>query len=113
MPNLAKRFTFYTKYLNLSSKCSKFRFKTFQNKNKIKFKYLNFDIFKGFLILIEFDKLGRKIRQIRPICLLSLSFKKTQLPYTHVIKNNVQSRKLRNFESNNVHVFAENNCNVT
>ena len=40
-----------------------------------------FDIFKGFLILTEFGKFalakyGRKIRQIRLICQLSLSFKK-------------------------------------
>ena len=49
----ANMFTFYTKYLNLSSKCSKFKFKTFQN--KIKFKKFNFDIFifKEFLILTE------------------------------------------------------------
>ena len=33
----------------------------------------NFDIFKGLLILTEFVKFGRKIRQI---CQLSLSYKK-------------------------------------
>ena len=48
-PNLAKRFTFYTKYIKQSSKCSKFIFQTFHN--EIKFLNLNFDIFKGFLIL--------------------------------------------------------------
>ena len=68
---------FYTKYLNLSSKCSKFRFKTF--KKEMKFLNVNFDIFKGLLILTEFSKLGRQIRQIRQICQLSLSFKITQL----------------------------------
>ena len=68
---IAKRFTFYTKHLNLPSKCSKFRFETFQN--KIKFKKFNFVSFKGFLILTKF------CRKIRQICQLSLSFKKTQL----------------------------------
>ena len=43
---------------------------------------LNFDIFKGLLILTVSGKLdifGRKIRQIRQISQLSLSFKETQL----------------------------------
>ena len=37
----------------------------------------NFDIFKGFLILTELGKIGRRL--ICLICQLSLSFKKTQL----------------------------------
>ena len=55
LQKLAKRFTFYTKYLNRSSQCSQFRFKTFQN--EIKF---YFDIFKRFLILIELGKFIQK-----------------------------------------------------
>ena len=71
----------------LSSKCSSFRFRTFQN--EIKFKMFHFDTFKGFLILTELGnlgKFGRKIKQIRKIylnCQLSLSFKKTQLLCSH------------------------------
>ena len=34
-----------------------YRFKAFQN--EIKFLIFNFYIFKGFLILVEFDKLGK------------------------------------------------------
>ena len=60
LPNLAKRFNFYIKYLNLSSKCSLFRVKTFQN--QIKFKKIYFDIFKGFTILTEFGKLSQADR---------------------------------------------------
>ena len=57
----------------------------------------NFDIFKGFLILIELGKLGkfaklekfgRKIRQICHFflnCQLSLSFKKTDIDPTLLI----------------------------
>ena len=41
LPILAKRLAFYTKYLNLSSKCSELRFKTFQR--EIKFKMFNFN----------------------------------------------------------------------
>ena len=80
LPNLTKRLTFYAKYPNLSLKCSLFRFKKFQN--EIKFKHLNFDMFKAFLILTEFGnlgKFGRKIRQIRQIWQLSMSFKRTRL----------------------------------
>ena len=51
LPHLAKKVYF----LHQVPKC--FRFKTFQN--DIKFLNLNFDIFKGFLILIEFGKLGK------------------------------------------------------
>ena len=53
----AKMFRFYTKYLKLSSKCSPYRFKAFQN--EIRYKILNFDTFKGFIILTEFNKLGK------------------------------------------------------
>ena len=49
-PNLAKMFTFYTKYYKLSSKCSEYRFKAFL--------IVNFDKLKRFLILPEFSKLG-------------------------------------------------------
>ena len=61
-PNLAKGFTFYTKYLNLSSKCFYLTFKTFHN--KIKFKNFNFDIFKKLLILTEFVKLGKFVEKV-------------------------------------------------
>ena len=44
-------FTFYTKYFKLSSKCSQYRFKAFQNEIKILF--VNLDIYKGFFILPE------------------------------------------------------------
>ena len=65
LPNLAKSCTFYTKYLNLNSKCSLYRFKTFFIKKKIKFKQnLNFDTFKELLILTNLGKFGRKITQI-------------------------------------------------
>ena len=48
---------------------------------------LNFDSFKGFLILTKLDKLaklGKFSRKIRQICQLSLSFKKTQLVYKFI-----------------------------
>ena len=64
LPNLAKSCTFYTKYLNLNSKCSLYRFKTFKKK-PTKFKQnLNFDTFKELLILTNLGKFGRKITQI-------------------------------------------------
>ena len=37
LPYLAKIFTFYTKYLKMSLKCSKYRVKVFQNEIKFKF----------------------------------------------------------------------------
>ena len=46
LQNIAKKFTFYTKHINLSSKWNKM---------------FKFDIFKGFLILTKFGKLGRKL----------------------------------------------------
>ena len=55
LPQLAKVFYCYTKYLKLSSNIySKERYKTFQN--EINFKNLNFEIFKGFLIVTELGK---------------------------------------------------------
>ena len=65
--------TYYTKYFKLSSKCSQYRFKAFQN--EIKFLIVNFDIFKRFLLLPELGKLAGKLK----ICQLSLSFAKTEL----------------------------------
>ena len=55
LPNFAEMFTFYIKYFKPSSKCSQYRFKAFYNEIKI----LSFDIFKKFLILTEFGKLGK------------------------------------------------------
>ena len=55
LANLAKMFSFCIKYLTLNSKFSKYRFKVFPNETK--FQNLNFDIFKGFLILTEFENL--------------------------------------------------------
>ena len=67
LTNLAKMFTFQTKYFKLSSKCSKCRFKAFQN--EINLFVLNFDIYNAFLILTEFGKMGK----------VGLNFGKTQL----------------------------------
>ena len=76
--------------------------KSFQN--EIKFLNSNFDIFKGFLILTEFGKLGKfakfgsKIRIICLICQLRLSFAKTQLTGHEVdvnFKRNVLFRTSR------------------
>ena len=50
-------FTFYTKYFKLNSKCLQHRFKAFFN--EIKNLILIFDIFNTYLILTEFDKLGK------------------------------------------------------
>ena len=70
----------------MSSNCSQCKFKSFQN--KIKNLNLNFAIFKEFLIITEFGKLGKlayfakfgsKIRQISLLCQFSLNFAKTQL----------------------------------
>ena len=48
LPNLAQMFTFYTKDINLSSTCSKFRFKTFQNEINLKFLFMIYIFFKEF-----------------------------------------------------------------
>ena len=50
-------FTFYAKYFKHNSKCSQYRFKAFQN--EIKKFIVNFDIFKGFFILVELGKLSK------------------------------------------------------
>ena len=66
LPNLAKMLSFDAKYFKLNSKCSQHRFKAFYN--EIKFLILIFDAFNRFLILTEFGKFGRKIRQISLNC---------------------------------------------
>ena len=51
-------------------------------------KNINFDVFKNFLILTEFGKLGSKIRQICLNWKLSLNFGKTELcDYLFVARN--------------------------
>ena len=49
--------TFYTEYFKFGLKCSQYILKTFQD--EIIFLIVNFDTFKGFLILAEFGKLGK------------------------------------------------------
>ena len=50
-------FSFYIKHLKMSWKYSQCRFKSYHN--EIKFENLNFDIFKGVLLLTELGKLGK------------------------------------------------------
>ena len=91
LPNFAEMFTFYIKYFKPSSKCLQYRFKAFYN--GIKNLIFSFDIFKRFLILTEFGKFGRKIRQIRqicPNCQLSLNFWKTQLNFEKKVQELVK-----------------------